>query len=60
MSNELDHLIKDLDLNIYFIKHNFYINLKVILKMLRIRTNQNDHLNQMLFVKLVFKTFLKK
>jgi len=57
MSNELDHLIKDLDLNIYFIKHNFYINLKVILKMSRIRTNQNDHLNQMLFVKLVFKTF---
>ena len=57
MSNELDHLIKDLDFNIYFIKHNFYINLKVILKMLRIRTNQNYHLNQMLFVKLVFKTF---
>lgn len=57
MSNEPDHLIKDLDLNIYFIKHNFYINLKVILNMLRIQTNQNDHLNQMLFVKLVFKTF---
>ena len=57
MSNEPDHLIKDLDLNIYFIKHNFYINLKVILNMLRIQTNQNDHLNQMLFVKLVSKTF---
>ena len=57
MSNELVHLIKDLDLNIYFIKHNFYINLKVILNMLRIQTNQNYHLNQMLSVKLVFKTF---